>query len=277
VTMLRVALAYADRLGIAVHPISRSKAPLSAHGFKDATTDARQIYQWWTEHPDANIGVRCDEFFVLDIDPRSGGDRTIAQWTEMHGELPLTWTAKTGSNGLHYFFQHESAFDAIPLGKLVAGIDIKGGGRHYVLVAPSVSNSGPYRWIHPPRRTPLAKAPAWLVRAVQRIKTPAAPEPVTVDFSNYAGADRVERARRYARALNPAVWGQDGSRTTFVAAMKVARGFDLTVDEAFAVLATEWNPSCRPPWPSNDLRRQIQRARDLGSMPVGALLERRTA
>jgi len=46
--MVSAAVAYATRLGVAVHPVSRSKAPLSPHGFKDATTDERQIRAWWT-------------------------------------------------------------------------------------------------------------------------------------------------------------------------------------------------------------------------------------
>lgn len=274
-TMLRIALAYAERLGIAVHPISRSKAPLSPHGFKDATTDERQIRAWWTEYPDANIGARCDWFFVLDVDPRNGGDRVLEQWLAMHGSFPATWEARTGAGGAHIYFQHDPSFDSIPLGSLKGtGIDVKGGARGYVLLPPSVSRSGPYSWIARPSSVPLAKAPPWLVRVVLQMKTPQAAEPVAVDISRYRGMDRVERARRFARVLSPAIEGQDGSRTTFVAAMKISRGFDLTADEAFAVLATEWNPSCCPPWPPNELRRQVQRARDIGSMPIGALLER---
>ena len=277
-TMLRAALAYADRLGFAVHPISRTKAPLSPHGFKDATTDARQIRAWWTEYPDANIGARCDSFFVLDIDPPRGGDRTLAQWTGIHGELPRTWIARTGGGGTHYYFEHDARLDAIPLGALkTTGIDVKGGGRGYVLLPPSLSSRGPYRWIVRPSVAPLAKAPTWLIRMIVRIKAPPVEPSEPIDMKQYAGLDRVERARRFARVLDPAIEGQDGSRTTFVAAMKIARGFALSDSEAFAVLANEWNRRCLPPWEPDDLRRQVRRARELGSMPVGALLERRTA
>src|SRR5688572_27808667 len=127
--MLHAALAYAQRLGIAVHPVSRSKAPLSPHAFKDATTDAAQIHNWWRTHPNANIGARCDWFFVVDGDPRNGGDRVLEQWRATHGEMPRTWEASTGSGGVHFYFRHAPELDAVPLGKLVDGIDIKGGGR----------------------------------------------------------------------------------------------------------------------------------------------------
>jgi len=35
----------------------RGKEPLTSHGFKDATTDPEQIRRWWSEHPDANLGL----------------------------------------------------------------------------------------------------------------------------------------------------------------------------------------------------------------------------
>jgi len=201
----------------------------------------------------------------------------LDQWRALYGEFPPTWEAVTGSGGSHLYFRHDEALDAVPLGKLCAGVDIKGGGRGYVLLPPSVNKAGPYRWRVRPSACELATAPRWLIRTIARLKTPPAPEPMNIDMSRYDGIDRVERARRYARALNPAIEGRDGSRTTFVAAMKIARGFDLTEDEALSVLATEWNPACRPPWSANDLRRQVRRAREIGSMPMGALLDRRTA
>jgi hypothetical protein len=272
------ALAYAYRVGIAVHPIAPNKAPLSPHGFKDATRDPQQIRDWWRRHPDANIGARCDWFFVVDVDPRNGGDIALKKWLAVHGELPRTWHARTGSGGSHYFFRHDPQLDSIPLGSLKGtGIDIKGGGRGYVLLAPSVSRKGAYQWIARPSEVAMAAAPSWLMRVICRIKAPPVEPSPPVDMKKYSGIDRVERARHFARVLSPAIEGQEGSRATFVVAMKVARGFALTEDEAYAVLATEWNPSCKPPWGSNDLRRQVRRAGELGSMPVGALLERRTA
>jgi bifunctional DNA primase/polymerase-like protein len=276
-TMLRPALAYASRMRIAVHPIARSKAPLSPHGFKDATTDARQIREWWALNPDANIGAKCDWFFVVDVDPRNGGHRVLEQWRALHGDFPVTWEALTGSGGLHIYFRHDDALDSVPLGKLAAGVDIKGGSRGYVLLPPSVNKSGPYRWRMRPSACELATAPRWLIRTILQIKTPPKAEPVNVDATKYAGIDRVERARRYARALPPAINKSGGSPATWLAAMKIARGFDLTEDEAFTVLATEWNPSCKPPWTAGDLRRQIERARRLGSIPIGCFLDRRTA
>ena len=44
-TPLAAALSYANRLGIAVHPVSPSKAPLTPHGFKDAAEEAQLLVE----------------------------------------------------------------------------------------------------------------------------------------------------------------------------------------------------------------------------------------
>ena len=55
--LLDAALRYA-RLGYPIFPcVPGGKAPLTPHGFQDATTDAEQIEVWWVEQPDANIGM----------------------------------------------------------------------------------------------------------------------------------------------------------------------------------------------------------------------------
>lgn len=274
--MMQAALHYA-RFGWPILPVVSGKAPICDHGVHSATTDEGQIRKWWSSNPDANIAVKCRDFWVLDIDPRSRGDQTINEWTRVHGGLPLTWTARTGSGGTHYYFQHEEFFEAIPLGKLVAGIDVKGDGRHYVLVPPSRNKRGPYRWIRSPRQVPLAAAPQWLVKVIVRIKTPTTTEPVTVDMSKYEGVDRLERARRYARSIPGAIEGSGGDNHTWLAAIRIARGFALSEREAYDVMATEFNPRCQPPWSEKALLRHVKRALEIGDLPKGALLERKAS
>lgn len=266
-----MAHAYAQR-DFAVFPVSQSKVPLTEHGHKDATTDPRQIEAWNRVHPDANIGVRCDWFFVVDADFGKGGELVLERWRQEHGEFPTTWKVRTGSGGLHFYFRHSPELDAVPLGKLYDGLDIKGGGRGYVLAPPSRNKNGAYKWIVPPTVAPLAQAPWSLIEEIIRMKRPRQVEPIRVDLGRYAGIDRVERARQYARAIPGAVEGDGGDNTTWLAANKVARGFALNEDEAFAVLWTAFNPRCRPPWTEKALRRLVSRALAIGDMPIGALL-----
>ena len=52
---LEAALRYAE-MGYPVFPcVPGGKAPMTPHGFQNATTDAAQIEAWWAKHPDANI------------------------------------------------------------------------------------------------------------------------------------------------------------------------------------------------------------------------------
>ena len=80
---LNTALQYAAR-GWPVFPCSSRKLPLTEHGFKDASTDKRQIHDWWTRWPHALIGMPTGErtgLAVLDIDMKNGmnGLRTLAE------------------------------------------------------------------------------------------------------------------------------------------------------------------------------------------------------
>ena len=125
------------------------KHPASQNGQKDATTDVNKIEQWWTENPEYNIGVlaRASGFFVIDIDPKNGGDVAFEKLLEKIGvDLPDTVEAITGNywgddggskRGRHLLFRcgENERF----VGNLKSlgfdGIDIKYNG--YILISPS--------------------------------------------------------------------------------------------------------------------------------------------
>lgn len=55
----------------------------------------------------ANVGIAtgpASSLVVLDIDPRHGGDDSLADLQSEHGALPLTVTALTGGGGQHHYF-----------------------------------------------------------------------------------------------------------------------------------------------------------------------------
>src|SRR6476660_4164915 len=54
----------------AKHPDGR----LAPNGVHSATTDESRIREWFTDVPDANLGVHADGLIVVEVDPRDGGD-----------------------------------------------------------------------------------------------------------------------------------------------------------------------------------------------------------
>jgi hypothetical protein len=145
-TSLRnAALEYADR-GWHVFPLMpRTKRPLPrTNGYLEATDDLAQTFLTWKRYPEANIGLAChqSDLVVLDVDPRHGGDDTLAEREKQWGALPATIEAETGGGGWHYFFPH---CGGTLRGKLGAGLDVKDHG--YVVAPPSLHPSGrPYVW-----------------------------------------------------------------------------------------------------------------------------------
>ena len=153
--MLNDALELAEN-GYHVFPlVPRGKRPLTLRGKNDATRDADQIRAWWTEHPDANIGgVVPAGYLVVDIDPRNGGSRESY-------DLPHTSTSKTGGKGgLHLWYKVEKTH-SFPK-TLGPGIDTRFGGKHYVVMPPSIHESGnAYEWDDDSPEE-ITQAPEWI-------------------------------------------------------------------------------------------------------------------
>jgi Bifunctional DNA primase/polymerase, N-terminal len=105
------ALAY-TRAGLPVFPCNQQdKTPLTRCGFKDATTEPRQIRIWWTRWPGAMIGVPTGPesgLFVLDVDVdterNTDGFSALAALEKRFSNLPETLRSATPRGGSHYFF-----------------------------------------------------------------------------------------------------------------------------------------------------------------------------
>jgi len=168
--ILQEALAYSRR-GWAVFPLRpKTKKPATKHGFKDASTDADAIRKWWTRNPDYNVAIATGAvsgLFVLDIDPRHGGDATWADLVEEYGPPPRTPTVRTGGGGTHYLFRHPGEFVASRQNALGPGVDVKGDGG-YVVAAPSIHDETAkrYEWATPPEVCEPAALPSWIEEIV---------------------------------------------------------------------------------------------------------------
>ena len=80
------------------HPVGR----LVPRGLKQATTDPEVIHRWFNAAPTANLAVAAGVkagIVVIDVDPRHGGDESLANLEAEHGTLPDTILQLTGGGG----------------------------------------------------------------------------------------------------------------------------------------------------------------------------------
>lgn len=204
------ALAYA-KIGLRVFPVKpRDKIPLGAaapHGCLDATLDVDRITAWWSEFPEANVGIACGNgLVVLDVDAGHGGEDSLEEIEREHGKLPDTPMVLTGGGGQHRYYSTPTAKNKVGL---YPGIDVRGDGG-YVLAPPSVHPSGKeYIWelssrLVPPKAVKVAPAPSWMLAGSKRGEGNGS----TVDridpdevFEGIAAGERHDRLFRYACRL----------------------------------------------------------------------------
>lgn len=113
-----------------------------------------------------NIGIvtgRVSGIFVLDIDPRNGGDEGLAELIAKYGELPQTYTVRTGQGGRHFYFNMPDFEVSNKKREIPDGIDVKGDGGQ-VVAPPSCSIFGDY-WVEVD--APIVDAPDWLLELLK--------------------------------------------------------------------------------------------------------------
>ena len=157
---------------------------------------------WWDRWPEANVGVVTgwvSALVVVDVDPRNGGDATLAALEAEEGALPATVTSLTGGGGRHLYFAHPTHL--VPSRPLGGGVDLKADGG-VIVVPPSLHASGPqYRWRpgHGPDEHELATMPEWLERLS-----------VTLDDSRAAGQQVPVARTAHERATFAELWSELG-------------------------------------------------------------------
>ncbi len=141
------------------------KAPLTPHGFKDATTDEAEIRRQWQLFPYANVAIATGGEFglvVVDVDGVDG-EQSIAG-----RHMPATPTVRTPGNGggTHWYFRAPKCTYKSSV-RILPGLDIRANGG-YVIAPPSLHRNGEeYRWINHPDSFPFSPPPHWLVELMQ--------------------------------------------------------------------------------------------------------------
>lgn len=191
-------------LGFAFFPLA-GKAPITTHGFKDATRDREVLSRTARRYPGCNWGGLRRGTICLDVDPRNGG--TI---NGLDIDLTATLVVETGSGGLHIYYEWAGGKVR---GKLagVDGIDLKNWVTGYLVMPGSVhpDTGRPYTIAH--HATP-APFPAHLRERVEQPRrsqwtpSPSAPTGAVAEKRNAGLIRRVAEASDGGRN-DMAYWG----------------------------------------------------------------------
>ncbi|HTV29278.1 MAG TPA: bifunctional DNA primase/polymerase [Xanthobacteraceae bacterium] len=279
-SLLDAAIWYAAH-GFAVFPIRPlAKEPLTgSNGHLDATTNANTIRAWWTQTPDANIGVSPAQsgMFVLDQDGTVGAE-TIASLELEHGLLPLTLTFQTprGPSHLHRWYRGKcpTSVGRDKNGRITglgAKLDTRGYGGYVLLppsrvVDPDKGIDGVYSLVND---CAIERAPAWIAEVLARNREGAkSASDVELDLS--VNVDRATTLLRgYVERGDVAVEGAGGDDRTYQLACEVL-SLGLSVDRATDIIWRIWNPACEPPWDKDELGTKIRNASEYMQNDVGA-------
>lgn len=265
--------------GFHVFPlVPAGKTPAIA-GFKSKASDkVEQVKSLWSRYDaegrlqvvdDYNVGVYTGRFrdmhlLVLDVDTKEGkeGDVSLANLEDEHGPLPETYTVRTASGGLHYYFLTSEPVrsSASRVGK---DLDIRGEGG-YVVGPGSTVKGGTYDVI---RDVDMVDAPAWLVQLAGKPKRKDTGQAVAELDTGLA----VDKATRYLIESAPeAIEGSGGDATTYKVACAVA-DFGVSPHTALQLMQDVWNPlKAHPQWEPEELERKVENAYAYRENKVGS-------
>lgn len=229
---------------------SPGKHPIPRNGLKSATSDLAQVQQWWTQNPQANIGLatgKVSGLVVIDIDPRNGGDESFFDLEKQYQAFPRTKEVLTGGGGQHLYFSYPlSVSVSCKVGKAdpFRGIDIKGDGG-YVLVPPSLHVSGKhYEWEVASYEQELAELPEWFLNLFLGCSLSSSDKHETYQ-------DRIRHMEWSGFLKQPFPEGQRNTNLTQIAGYFLAKKMDgyLALDICQSINQT----ICKPPLPEQEV------------------------
>ena len=160
--LVNYALNYASH-GFSVIPIGTDKRPLIKFADKPPLT-GDEIKRIWQKYPTANIALKTDKFFVIDVD-RHEGDGMKSIKALNHDEwFKDTLTERTAHNGFHFFFTKPKDVAVRQNIGFLPNVDLKAHENNYVVVAPSVLGEKKYQWLN---SKPIRPAPAGLLELIK--------------------------------------------------------------------------------------------------------------
>lgn len=129
---------------------------------QEATTDASQIVEWWTETPDANIAIATGaqaDLLIISVG-KYKGEEALNALEARHSPLPETLQASLGEKLRFLYFRYPAELESI---KGSFGVNIWVTPHHpdevgYIAAPPSIVQNTRCEWVND---RPLADLPEW--------------------------------------------------------------------------------------------------------------------
>jgi hypothetical protein len=187
------------------------------NGLKEATRDVATLEAWWRSCPRCGVGILAPEsVLVLDFD-----DPTA--WERLKGEYPTLGDAprqRTPKGGYHVFLRLPQGVRLSATVRKLAGVDLRGMGKAYVVASPTrLADGRGYTWEVPlVRPEDLPQIPEDLLL---RLLPPPPPSPREV----VVGSSSPRRLRALLESYAAAVAGApEGTRHNTLIRYAVATG-----------------------------------------------------
>lgn len=249
VNLVNYAVSYAEK-GFSVIPIGQNKKPLIKFANKPPLTPD-EIRKVWQMHPLANIALKTEKFFVIDVDRHGEVDGMESIRKLDHSEwFKGTLTEMTAHNGYHFYFQKPVDETISQDIGFLPGVDLKAHVNNYVVVAPSSLNGKKYQWLN---HEPIKPAPQGLL---ELIKEKSAQMPKNRVAQLYQSINkRSKTTDLFETIING--FGDQGGRndrlTEFMGGLLI-RNVDPEIATKLALLA---NQATADPLPLNEVQRTI--------------------
>jgi hypothetical protein len=227
--------------------------------------------------------------FVVDVDVK-GKDDGYAQ-LEALGELPATFTVRTGSGGAHFYFRHPGF--RVSNRKPSSAIDIKGDpdrpdGLVYVVAPGSpgytktsnpnvVAEGDPYEVI---ADVPIADAPEWLLSWLRIDETKRdAFAPVPIDEEHVDWDYRIDKGIDACKTMRHGQADGEAGKALLALCFRLVRGLELPLEKAFELIVEHYNPRCTDthgapfPWSDDEVVHKLNDAVQRSDIPCGIPLK----
>ena len=248
--LVNYALSYAEH-GFSVIPIGSNKRPLIKFADKPPLTNT-EIREIWKRYPTANIALKTDKFFVIDVD-RHGGEVDGMESIKAlnHDEwFKDTLTERTAHNGFHFFFTKPSKVKIQQNIGFLPSVDLKANKNNYVVVAPSILGDKSYKWLN---SEPMKEPPKELINLILSKQK----EPSPVAWSDiYRPTKKTKTTDLFEMIANGL--GDTGSRNdnlTILMGGLLLRNVDPEAAANLAVIANDNTPD---PLPFKEVERTVQ-------------------